>query len=186
MNNSLKNLDTEPWYKQFWPWFLMSLPATVVVACIFTIIVAVRSPLSLVDADYYKEGLKINDNLATRELALKMGIEATVKIENSYIQVDLSGDQIQQQSLNLSFIHTTDSDLDRRYELEQVGLRRFELNIDSTDSFINSRYLIRIEGLLYGTEPRLDRWLIESEPQLIINGLQPTQIRLSADLSKNQ
>ncbi|WP_425348331.1 FixH family protein, partial [Vibrio splendidus] len=29
----------KPWYKQFWPWFLIALPATVVIWTIMTVIV---------------------------------------------------------------------------------------------------------------------------------------------------
>ncbi|WP_298053252.1 FixH family protein [uncultured Paenalcaligenes sp.] len=32
--------DTQPWYKEPWPWILMSGPAIVVVACLFTIYLA--------------------------------------------------------------------------------------------------------------------------------------------------
>ena len=28
---------TIPWYRQFWPWFLISLPATAVAGCAVTI-----------------------------------------------------------------------------------------------------------------------------------------------------
>ena len=34
--------DTKPWYKQFWPWFLISLPGSVVIACMFTISLAIK------------------------------------------------------------------------------------------------------------------------------------------------
>lgn len=35
---------TEPaWYRQFWPWFLIMLPATVVVASVITIYLAVSN-----------------------------------------------------------------------------------------------------------------------------------------------
>ena len=29
--------DTKPWYRQFWPWFLIALPGSVVVASMVTI-----------------------------------------------------------------------------------------------------------------------------------------------------
>lgn len=54
-----------PWYRQFWPWFLFGLPAIVVVASIATVYLAVSNPDPLVDGNYYKHGLTINETLET-------------------------------------------------------------------------------------------------------------------------
>ncbi|MFM1891144.1 MAG: FixH, partial [Pseudomonadota bacterium] len=35
--------DTLPWYRQFWPWLLISLPASVVIASMVTIYIAVQT-----------------------------------------------------------------------------------------------------------------------------------------------
>jgi hypothetical protein len=40
--------DIQPWYKQFWPWFIIALPASVVVASFFTLWLAVSNPDHLV------------------------------------------------------------------------------------------------------------------------------------------
>ena len=40
--------DTLPWYKQFWPWFLISLPLSVVIASIVTINIAITTNDGLV------------------------------------------------------------------------------------------------------------------------------------------
>ena len=51
-----------PWYKQFWPWFIIALPASVVVASFFTLWLAISNPDQLVvDDDEYQRlnsGLK--------------------------------------------------------------------------------------------------------------------------------
>ena len=38
-----RDIDTEPWYRQFWPWFLIAIPAAAVVGGIVTIILAVQT-----------------------------------------------------------------------------------------------------------------------------------------------
>jgi len=54
MNNQLKQQagpaeqQIEPWYKQFWPWFIIALPASVVVASFFTLWLAISNPDHLV------------------------------------------------------------------------------------------------------------------------------------------
>jgi len=50
-----------PWYRQFWPWFIIALPASVVVASIITYWLAVSQPVQLVvTADEYQ---RINSEL---------------------------------------------------------------------------------------------------------------------------
>ena len=41
MNNAV--LQPKPWYREFWPWFLMSLPATAVIAGVATVVIAIQS-----------------------------------------------------------------------------------------------------------------------------------------------
>lgn len=43
MNTKHKLANTTPWYKQFWPWFLIALPGSVVIASLFTISLAVEN-----------------------------------------------------------------------------------------------------------------------------------------------
>lgn len=40
----MQTIDTEPWWKQGWPWFLISLPASVIVASAITYYVIVKYP----------------------------------------------------------------------------------------------------------------------------------------------
>lgn len=44
-----------PWYKQRWPWLLISV-LIVVIAAIITMVIAVRTADPLVNDDYYKRG----------------------------------------------------------------------------------------------------------------------------------
>mgnify|MGYP001818893455 CR=1 FL=1 len=45
-----------PWYRQFWPWFIIALPAAVVVASFFTLWLAISNPDPLVvDEDEYRQ-----------------------------------------------------------------------------------------------------------------------------------
>jgi len=40
-----------PWYRQFWPWFIIALPASAVVAGLYTFWLAVSNPDHLVIED---------------------------------------------------------------------------------------------------------------------------------------
>ena len=39
-----RRVDDKPWYKQFWPWFIIALPLTSVVASFLTLWIAVTQP----------------------------------------------------------------------------------------------------------------------------------------------
>lgn len=54
-NTKLAPGEGVPWYKQFWPWFIIALPASVVVASFFTLWLAISNPDPLVvDDDEYR------------------------------------------------------------------------------------------------------------------------------------
>src|SRR5688572_9237223 len=55
-----------PWYKERWPWILMSGPATVIVAGIVTMWSALATADTLVVDDYYLRGITINDRRRPR------------------------------------------------------------------------------------------------------------------------
>jgi hypothetical protein len=44
-------ISATPWYKQFWPWFLIALPGSVVMASMFTITLAVQNAPVIVQKD---------------------------------------------------------------------------------------------------------------------------------------
>ena len=49
-------IEILPWYKQFWPWFIIALPASVVIASFFTLWLAISNPDHLVvDEEEYRQ-----------------------------------------------------------------------------------------------------------------------------------
>lgn len=53
-------LAPTPWYREPWPWLIMAGPAAVIVAGVYTTILAFSSTDGLAADDYYKQGLMIN------------------------------------------------------------------------------------------------------------------------------
>ena len=76
--NTSNSSSPPPWYKQFWPWFLISFPAIAVFAGIATIVLAIKSDDGLVKDDYYKAGLAINQVLELKQKAQKLNLNADV------------------------------------------------------------------------------------------------------------
>jgi hypothetical protein len=82
--------DIEPWYKQGWPWLLISLPASAVVGGIITIFLAVNSPNAMVVDDYYKEGLAINEKKQRQANAARMALRGLLRHDGSQLTLSLS------------------------------------------------------------------------------------------------
>ena len=60
-NTSPVTGQDQPWYRQFWPWFIIALPASVVIASFFTLWLAISNPDPLViDEDQYR---RLNNEL---------------------------------------------------------------------------------------------------------------------------
>lgn len=118
MNKQLPREDSQPWYKQFWPWFLFGLPAAVVVAGINMVFVAHEGADDLVVDEYYKNGLAINRKLEKLERAKKLRIGATLAINGSDIVIITSG-EVDQNQLRMALSHPLESNRDFELMLVQ-------------------------------------------------------------------
>jgi hypothetical protein len=68
-----------PWYRQFWPWFVISLPASAVIAGLTTVWIAVTHQQDLVQDSWYKDGVAINQHLDRQREARRLGIVLTLQ-----------------------------------------------------------------------------------------------------------
>lgn len=111
MSTLLGDTDTLPWYRQFWPWFLIMLPASVVVAGLSTLYIANRHADDLVADDYYKAGLAINRRLERAQNAADLGIAASFSVRNRLVTVTTSG-PVGAETLQLHLSHPLEADRD--------------------------------------------------------------------------
>ena len=111
MSRNLPREDTLPWYRQFWPWFLIMLPASVVIAGLSTLYIANRHADDLVVDEYYKDGLAINRQLEKKQRAEQQGISASLEFSATDVTVSLSGNETANQ-LQLMLSHPLESDRD--------------------------------------------------------------------------
>ena len=121
---SPEDINPPPWWKQFWPWFLIALPASVVVASFFTIKIAVDSDDGLVSKDYYKEGKAIHMDASAKEKARELGIEAELLFDQSANRVDVdisSKSSLALGTLQLALRHPTRADQDALLDLQPTG-----------------------------------------------------------------
>lgn len=71
----------EIWWKQPWPWIILGMLGSVVVASLVTVYIAATTQDSLVVADYTKAGKTINLRLEKDRLAERLGIQVQLSAE---------------------------------------------------------------------------------------------------------
>jgi len=108
-----------PWYRQFWPWLLIGLPASAVAASLFTIHLALQTDDTLVVDEYYKAGLAINQQLERDRVAAERGIAAEIALTEAGLRVRLAGEQAAAHSaqLRVALVHPTLAERDREVTL---------------------------------------------------------------------
>ena len=126
--------STPPWYRQFWPWFLIALPATVVVAGFFTLYLAIKYSDDLVSDNYYRDGLAINQQLTqdlrATELALSAKLNFVAGNDDAIdvLALELSSPhatKVLPTLLTLYLLHPTDAKADHMIKLIAAGGGRY-------------------------------------------------------------
>ncbi len=122
-----------PWYQQFWPWFIISLPASAVIAGITTVYIAVKNDDSLVVDNYYKEGLAINQVLTKQRVAHELGVTAVMDFNalTSELKIHIPTGLTQTDKvLKVRLVHVTQAEKDRVLLLKRNDLNDFVIQVD--------------------------------------------------------
>ena len=84
------DLQTKPWYRYGWPWFLISFPLISVLLGIMMVYLALTTNNALVVDDYYAEGKGINLRIERDRSASLLGLGATLTGTEEGLLLDLS------------------------------------------------------------------------------------------------
>lgn len=134
-----------PWYKQFWPWFIIFIPAGTVVACITLLVYMSDKGPSMVVDDYYKKGKAINLELSKFNRAKALFIHADLTINDGVVKVSFTkGDPLNPPALKASFYHTTLKENDLTLMLSPNANGDFS---GVTDKLRDDRYTVFIEPI---------------------------------------
>ena len=123
-------LHSKPWYREPWPWFLISLPAAAVIAGLATVWIAYRSADGLVVGDYYKAGLAINQTLARDDAARALALTATLQGKEGVLVLTLTGRlPAYPDQLSLTLVHPTRQGMDKTLVLRHAGGGRYRASM---------------------------------------------------------
>ncbi|MDY6941682.1 MAG: FixH family protein [Pseudomonadota bacterium] len=160
------NEDIQPWYRQFWPWFIMTPPAIAVVAGLTTVYIAAKDPDALVMDRYAKVGLAVERNLAQEQSARERGINAQLVLNRSdgHISARITGEAPPPDQLRVYFSHPTlaERDIDLLLDRDSRGIYTA-----STGQDLAGRWYVRL-GVPDG------QWRLDGELQAEANQLSLT------------
>ncbi len=120
--------SAHPWYRDRWPWLLISIPAVSLILGVAMLALALQSDDGLVADDYYKQGLGINEVLDKKTHASELGLIAqlSVNAERTGVRVLMRGQSLPEARLLLRFVHPTRAGEDQRVILQPLGGSMYE------------------------------------------------------------
>lgn len=143
-----------PWYRQFWPWFLIALPAVAIFASSMLIWKSTEYPVDLVNDDYYKDGLAINQTLDKDRFAHRLGLTAAVHVDpgSGEVTATLSSDKpMPPGALELEFVHPMIPSRDHTVMLATQGHGHY---VGRTSTH-GGRWYLRLRGMVEGRQWQL-------------------------------
>lgn len=149
-----------PWYKQFWPWFLIGILVFAVVIGLGLVYVSLLNPDSMVRDNYYKEGRAINMHMGRDHRARDLNLSASFSIDDvtGGISLELDGDlDPLPPRLLLDIMSPTHAERDRSVELRQLSGNQYAGELEFT---IQGRHYIDLSDPAL---PGEDGWRLTGE-----------------------
>ena len=154
-----------PWYKQFWPWFLISILVFAVVIGLGLLYVSLLNPDSMVRDNYYKEGRAINMHMGRDQAARELDLAAEFTIDELTGGVSLRLDgQLEPlpPRLLLEVISPSHAERDRSVELRHISGNHYAGELASG---IQGRHYIDLSDPAL---PGEDGWRLTGEATLVM------------------
>lgn len=121
-----------PWYREPWPWVLIAIPGITILWSIFLIIFSFNQHVSMVEDDYYDEGMGINRELGRDVEAANLGLTAEVDFSaDKHLDITLNSDQQRNwDELRIELLHPTLGDRDQSVTAQRTGAGQYRARID--------------------------------------------------------
>lgn len=167
------NEMTYPWYKEFWVWVIIGMPACVILGCIYTVAIAFIYADSIVDEYANNDPIAISKVMEKQRSAKLMGLKANINISRQDGKVSMhlyqaSSEKIKildndmPQTIQLKLEHPTLDQYDQEIVLHKTSLGTYQGNL--TSFYSGWRYL--------SIKPSSEKWLIKGKFKLFTDTAQ--------------
>lgn len=151
-----------PWYRHFWVWFIIILPAAAISGSLYFVYLAVTNRDDVVSGDWYQDGKTINENFARVDVARHLDMHANIILDDlsGEVLVSMQGKPSVQwpATLTLSMNHLTQKIRDQeitlsatapgeyRGQLGKAPKGRFTLDLSAADWHMSKDVTLPAEG----------------------------------------
>lgn len=119
----------EPRSNRFWLWLILIPPVAAILAGLYTVMLAFQHADPLVDDDYYKAGMAINQSLERSETAKRRQLLADVHYQSDsgevWVVLTQAGQPLDAGSIRLNLSHPTRKEQDQQRVLTRDGQGHF-------------------------------------------------------------
>ena len=162
--------DTKPWYRQFWPWFIIALPAASVIGGLTTVWISLQTTDSLVVQS--DDGMQIvaERRVNAEKLAAELGLAALIDIDlgSGAITAAMRSGKLEEApaALQLEFSHPAFAHRDQRITLNRA------LSDASGNPIWSGHFVTVPAGRWYVSLTSKDDWRLsgewQGEPQIVL------------------
>lgn len=158
--SSTPTAPVRPAWREPLVWLVVGIPASTVVAGVFTWWIAAQRADSNVSDDYYKRGLAINRSLERESRAKAIGLRAELSLAAEHdLRLRLSSGAALPPVVTVVLTHPVRADQDRRLSVErqadgsyrtvapQVGAGTWDVSIEAQDWRVAARHIVLREGV---------------------------------------
>jgi hypothetical protein len=154
--------DVQPWYRQFWFWFVFT--PLIVVVCVSSVMVTIafRHADDVVIDNYYKQGRMINQTMEQDRKALELNLTAHLRFDRTTgeVFVQMPAQENLPQQLLLLLDHPFEADLDQQIILQQISVGSYRGELQSNPQ--HNWYLSLLPELDKSKRKEAD-WLLSGE-----------------------
>jgi hypothetical protein len=143
--------QSAPWYKHFWPWFIICLMGTAVTASLITVYIAIDGSDDVVSDTYYKDGLAINQLLDQDQSANELGLSAQITLGRDETIVVLPSNARLPEQIVLKLLHPASDVYDQNIFLFHQGDGVYQ----GAGALPEQRYYVQLSGTIEDRQWRL-------------------------------